>query len=228
MDCFLVGAGAILLSEGFYADKKDEEEMIMEVANYPPLIIVDAGHGGKDKGASSSSGVSEADINLVIAKYLKEELESKGMQVVLTREDAEDLASDDAPNKKREDLRNRHGIINDKQPELVVSIHLNNFIRDRSVSGVQVFYQKGSVTGENFANAIQAKVNSSGISSRSRTAKSGDFYILETIYPSVLIECGFLSNYDDESKLQTEEHQRCIARCVSEAIVECLEKGSLW
>ena len=200
--------------------KHTENAVVCDAYHAKMSIVLDAGHGGRDKGASSKSGTNERDINLAITLFLKEELEKAGHTVTLTRTDEWSLADPEAKNQKMSDLRARHKIIEDTKPDLVISIHLNKFPRDPSVDGLQCFYQKGGTAGEKFANAIQEHLNKSPLGF-DRVAKAGDYYILETPYPSVLIECGFLSNPDEEAKLKTPEYQRELAKHIAEAVNYC-------
>jgi len=198
--------------------EKPTEECDMKIRR----VVIDAGHGGRDGGVTSSNGLRESDVTLKISQHLKFELEVNGYEVTLTRNDDEGLYDEDVSNRKRDDMRKRHDIIEIVQPDLVVSIHLNNFIRDKSVHGLQCFYQKGREIGQNYANQIQQSLNKSGLFDRDRTAMSADYYILETEYPSVLIECGFLSNVEEERRLASDEYQRELAREIAEAIVDVL------
>ena len=170
-------------------------------------IVVDAGHGGIDRGASSKNGTFESDINLAIAGFLKEELRLRGAEVVMTRGNKEWLALD-----------NRRMIIERAKPDLVISIHLNNFPSDTSVRGLQCFYDKSSEVSQSYARAIQTEFNKN-IPDINRVAKAGDYYILNsTAFPSVLVECGFLSNAQEEKLLKTAEYQRILAYYIAASV----------
>ena len=181
-------------------------------------VVVDAGHGGKDRGASSPNGTYESDINLAIAKFLKAELEARGIGVTMTRETQDWLASPAASNKKKSDMDARRRIIERVRPDLVISIHLNIYPGDSSVRGLQTFYDKSGTTSKIYAEAIQNEFNRSPLATN-RLAKTGDYYILDsTEFPAVLVECGFLSNPDDERLLNTTEFQRIIAHFIASAV----------
>jgi len=181
-------------------------------------VVVDAGHGGKDRGASSRNGTYESDINLAIAQFLKSELETRGIGVTMTRETQDWLASPAARNKKKSDMDARRRIIERVRPDLVISIHLNTFPADSSVRGLQTFYDKSGTTSKLFAEAIQNEFNRSPLATN-RLAKTGDYYILDsTQFPAVLVECGFISNPDDEQLLNTTEYQRIIAHYIASAV----------
>ena len=181
-------------------------------------VVVDAGHGGRDGGAVSPSGTREADINLAISKALAFELESRGIGVTMTRTTQDSLASPFARNRKRDDMTRRNQIINNVQPDLIVSIHLNSFMGDRSVRGLQSFYAKESEVSRHFAIAIQHQFNNSTLITN-RRATSGDFYMLTaTSFPAVLVECGFLSNPQEERLLRQREYQHIVAAYIATAI----------
>ena len=190
-------------------------------------VVVDAGHGGKDRGASSRNGTYESDINLSIAKFLKAEFETRGIGVTMTRETADWLAQPGARNKKKSDMDARRRIIERVRPDLVISIHLNTFPADSSVRGLQTFYDKSGVTSKLYAEAIQNEFNQSPLATN-RLAKSGDYYILDsTQFPAVLVECGFISNQDDERLLNTTEYQRIIAHYIASAVATTQIKQSV-
>ena len=184
------------------------------------VVVVDAGHGGKDRGASGPSGAFESDINLAIALFLKRELQVRGVNVIMTRETVDWLASPLAPNKKRDDMNNRRMIIERARPDVVISIHLNTF-PDPSVRGLQSFYNPNNQMGRAFAQTIQSEFNNS--EHLNRTAKPGDFYILnKTAFPAVLVEAGFLSNPHEERILQTTAYQRILAYYIATATFNVL------
>lgn len=181
-------------------------------------VVIDAGHGGRDGGAMGRSGTKESDINLAISKFLAAELQNHGIGVTLTRETRDSLASPFAKNKKRDDMEKRRAIIEQVKPDLVVSIHLNSFPSHPAVRGLQTFFDKTGEQSKVYATAIQKQVNDSSLGI-DRRAAVGDYYILEcTPYPSVLVECGFLSNPSEEKLLKTEEYQRILARHIARAI----------
>jgi len=190
-------------------------------------VVIDAGHGGKDRGASSRNGVYESDINLAIARFLKAEFEIRGVGVTMTRENQDWLASPLAQNKKKSDMDKRRQIIERVRPDLVISIHLNTFPSDSSVHGLQTFYDKSGTTSKIYAEAIQSEFNRSPLDIN-RNARTGDYYMLDsTAYPSVLVECGFLSNPDDERLLGRLEYQRIIAHYIASAVVATQLKESI-
>lgn len=168
-------------------------------------IVIDAGHGGRDGGAVGATGVTESELNLKFSLKLKDICEDYGFKVVLTRKDMNGLYSIFAPNKKKSEMKKRQEIIESAEPDVVVSVHMNSF--SSSSSGAQCFYALGNEAGEMLASSVQQAL-SKEIVNTGTTAKVGDFYVLNcTAYPSVLVECGFLSNPEEERKLCDEEYQ---------------------
>lgn len=180
-------------------------------------IILDPGHGGKDDGARAGN-VKEQEINLKIAKKLETLLKNNGASVTLTRTGAYDLASANATNRKREDMKKRMEIINADQTDLFLSIHLNAY-PNTSVKGAQAFYEKDNEVSKVFADIIQK--NFKKLTGTNMTSKTGDYYILNNAKKiGSLVECGFLSNDEDRSKLVTDDYQQDIAESLCNSIVE--------
>lgn len=185
----------------------------MSVMGTQPLngvcIVVDAGHGGKDDGASNSK-VVEDEINLSIAIKLKNLLENAGAEVLMTRDGDYDLAQEGAASRKKSDMKKRVELMNQEKVDLFVSIHLNSY-PNTSVKGGQTFYQKENKAQEMFAKHMQEYLKKATHSKM--TSKTGDYYILnETKKTGTLIECGFLSNYEECRMLQEETYQQEIAQ----------------
>lgn len=180
-------------------------------------VVIDAGHGGIDGGVSGvNSGIKESQINLAIAKSLKNYLERSGYSVVMTRSNNDGLYDSSASNKKRSDMEKRRQIIERAKPDLVVSIH-QNYYPLSSVKGAQVFYSENSETGRAYATVMQNALN--GSLGCERAVKSGDYFVLNaTAYPALLIECGFLSNPEEERLLVKATYQKKIAYAIFGAI----------
>jgi len=209
-----VGAIAVSLAADFVVRPAG---MTSGVAEFN--VVIDAGHGGRDGGASSPSGVKESDINLAIAKYLASELDSRGVGVVMTRTNTASLANPLARNQKKSDMDARRKIIEKATPDLVISIHLNSLPSYPAVRGLQVFFDKTGDLSKIYAQAIQDNVNASNLYTY-RRASTGDYYILNcTAYPSVLVECGFLSNPSDVALLVNPEYQKMLAQLIAEGIL---------
>lgn len=181
-------------------------------------VVVDAGHGGIDGGVvGKKTGVKESDINLAIARLLKIELEELGFTVALTRKTQAGLYDTTAKGFKKRDMQKRKEIIQDIQPALVISVH-QNYYSSGAYRGGQVFYDGESAQGKAFAAAVQEKIN--GLYGREnakpRTEKTGDFFMLKCCEnPSILVECGFLSNAKDEALLISEGWQKRLAQAIA-------------
>ena len=188
------------------------------------VVIVDAGHGTPDEGAESSNGITEAQINLKIALKLQKLLEQNGCTVILTRHDENsiyDEGSDTIREKKVSDLKNRVKIGNESGADIFVSIHLNK-IEQTQYSGWQTFYKKGCEDSKNLATIIQKNLNASIETKNERTpAMLNTVYIMKNIQiPITIVECGFLSNPEEEKLLQTEEYQEKLAWGIYNGIIE--------
>ena len=181
-------------------------------------VVVDAGHGGVDGGVTGiATGAKESDINLAIARLLKVELEELGFEVELTRKTESGLYGTTAKGFKKRDMQKRKEIIQDIKPALVISLH-QNFFSSRAYRGGQVFYGEENVGGKAFAAAVQQKLNAlyKGENAKPRTEKTGDFFILKCCdSPSVLVECGFLSNALDEKLLVSDGWQKRLAQAIA-------------
>jgi len=190
-------------------------------------VVLDAGHGGVDGGVLGvNTGVKESELNLIIAKKVENYLVSAGIQVVLTRNSDAGLYGTAIGNLKRKDMKRRKEIIEKAKPDLVVSIHMNKFSTSTR-RGAQVFYKEGDELGETLAKSIQNEFNQMEQASRSCSALTGDYYILNcTNYPSVIAECGFLSNPEDEALLITEEYQDALSYTIYCGIVGYLSQMS--
>ena len=178
-------------------------------------VVVDAGHGGFDGGAvGSETGVIEAELNLDVAKRLANELTARGFYVIMTRSGEGALGET-----KREDMQARREIMRLPYVDLVVSVHMNKF-GDTSISGPMVFYMRGSDKGKQLADSVMSAL-CEGIKIPPRRSNPEELFVLrEPEAPSVLVECGFLSNPADEARLQTPEYRTLIARSIAEGLEE--------
>lgn len=178
-------------------------------------IVIDAGHGGADGGVTGiTTGTKESDINLALAKELSKYFKQAGYEVVLTRSDSGAVGGGIKYN-KRQDMQERKAIINAACPDLVLSIHCNSY-PVKSVKGAQVFY--ASNRGEPYAAAIQSYFNEL-LNTKPRSIAVGDYYMLNcSDYPSVLCECGFMSNPEEEQLLITSEYREKVAYTIFTAI----------
>lgn len=176
-----------------------------------PVIVLDAGHGGSDPGKVGVNDALEKDINLSIVKKLKYYLEKKNFTVILTRDMDIGLSVPGRPHTKSSDLQARKDIALEKKPTAFLSIHQNSF-PDESQRGAQVFYYSESNAGEELAKCIQKKLIEMDSTNHRQCKANSDYFLLrENPYPSVIIECGFLSNRIEADLLTTEEYQKQIA-----------------
>lgn len=186
-------------------------------------ILVDPGHGGYDGGARCmDSGVWEKELNLLTAQAIEKVLVSRGASVVMTRRKDEDLCSDDRPanvTKKRQDMERRVAIAVENSVDMVLSVHMNEY-RQRAESGPQVFYRAGCDAGRLLAGCMQQSLIDGLAPRRERAAMAGDYFILQLEMPSVLIECGFISNPEEEALLRTPAYRQRLAEAVADGVVE--------
>ena len=171
-------------------------------------IVIDAGHGGRDGGAiGKNTGITESELNLKYALTLKDLCIDFGIGVILTRADMNGLYDEGATNKKRSEMEKRKSIINNSGADLMISLHMNSFPLSSS-NGAYVFYAKGSDSGFELAKSVQSSL-CQGFDNARKYVSVGDYFVLNySNIPSVLVECGFLSNPQEEMLLQKEEYQK--------------------
>ncbi len=180
--------------------------------------MLDAGHGGRDGGSVGVNGTIEKEINLKYTLALKEKLVEAGYRVELTRKTDDGLYLESAKNKKMSDMNARMNIIKRANPNLVISIHMNSF-STQSPHGASTYYRKGDESGKIVSDLIQQSLNTY-VGAPSTTGKVGDYYILnESYYTAVLIECGFLSNPEEERLLNTDEYRMQFINAVYNGIL---------
>ena len=179
------------------------------------MVVLDAGHGGNDPGKVGVNGTLEKDVNLSVVYKLKEYLEAADVTVVLTREDGEGLYQSSDINKKRADMQARCEKIEDTRADLTVSIHQNSF-HDEAVRGAQVFYYTDSKEGQRLADCLQSALIAELGEETVRIPKANKEYylLLHTSCPIVIVECGFLSNWEEAAKLTDEGYQDRMAWAV--------------
>ena len=186
-------------------------------------VVIDAGHGGRDGGVKGVTGAEESGINLAISKSLRHFLREAGYKVVMTRENADGLYGNVTSGFKRADMTARKDIINEAEPDLIISVHQNSFPQ-KEYRGAQVFFAPNSEGGREMGDKMQSVLNGA-LPASDRVAKGGDFYILQcTQYPSLLVECGFLSNYEDEKLLMSSAYQEKVAYSITVGVRLILEK----
>ena len=193
------------------------------------IILIDPGHGGFDGGAKSKAGTIEKDINLQISLRLKENLEEQGYIVFLTRESDEDLGNSGKTirEKKREDLKKRRDIKAETKCDVFISIHQNMFPQSKCY-GAQFWYASNENSNK-LATCVLDAIKESVNDNNKRVAKPAAeaYLILRDKYEgaSILVECGFLSNPNEEAKLKTDEHQNLIVEGISKGIDRYFENN---
>lgn len=194
------------------------------------VVVIDAGHGGIDGGVTGRrTGIKESDLNLSLCFILKDKFEDAGFLVELTRKTEHGLSSDGGLWSKNGDMRKRREIIQTLSPDLVLSIHQNFLPSSSKVRGGQVFYKSGDDRNEKLALRVQEGINSvyakHGV--KNRVAKAEKYYMLEcTSAPSIIVECGFLSNPEDEYLLTTNLHKKQIASAIFSGVLAYFLAGS--
>ncbi|KAB3528896.1 N-acetylmuramoyl-L-alanine amidase CwlD [Alkaliphilus serpentinus] len=185
------------------------------------VVVIDPGHGGIDPGAVGGNGILEKNINLSIALYLREYLEKRGSVVIMTRDEDIGLYSQSGTirNKKNEDLRNRKTIVKNSKGDLFVSIHLNSFGQSRYY-GAQTFYPADNPPGKELAKIMQEElVNTLDKNNQRVPLSNSSIYLIKGLeIPTVLVECGFLSNPNEKLKLNNSEYQKKVAWAIYIAI----------
>lgn len=186
-------------------------------------ILIDPGHGGIDGGAISKRGTVEKDINLSISLKLKEKLINDGFNVVMTREEDKGLYTEKGSirNKKNEDLSERCKMKDTSNCDVFISIHLNSFPQSQ-YSGAQVWYANNEES-KKIAYILQKNLRNDLNNNNKRVEKSAmDGYkiLRNSKIPAIIVECGFLSNEEEENKLKTEQYQDKIADSLNNSVKE--------
>ena len=198
------------------------------------VVILDPGHGGFDGGAEDAAGVCEKDINLSIAQKTGKRMKASGMKVLMTRDTDTELgkaAGGGIRSRKTADLIARRERIDCSGADFCISIHLNSFREDPRVHGIQVFYPKGEESdplireSKRLAETLYEEM-ASGLEEEERrpVLEKGDVRLLKNAaIPTVLVECGFLSNAEESKRLQSEEYQARLAEDLCRGAARFLE-----
>lgn len=191
-------------------------------------IVIDAGHGGSDPGKIGVNDAKEKDINLELALKLKNLLEEEGFSIILTRDSDEGLYPEHTDNKKAADMQMRCQIITEANPVFTVSLHQNSY-PSPEIKGAQVFYYEQSEQGKKLAESIQKNLIEHADPQNTRSAKSNDSYYLlkKTPTPTVIVECGFLSNPTEADLLLDSDYQDKLTHAVFLGILEYLNTENL-
>lgn len=221
---------ALLLLLGAIAASKRLSEYVSEYASgkaeekKEDTVVIDAGHGSGDPGKIGVNNVLEKDLNLQISKKIQSCLEKEGIKVVMTRTDDTGLYDNSAGNRKAADMKKRVELINETKPVIAVSIHQNSY-HDGSIKGAQVFYYTHSKEGEAAAKLMQEELRTFDDSNKRQAKENSTYYMLKrTEVPTIIVECGFLSNPEEAEKLKTEEYQKQVVQAISSGIIKWLDK----
>lgn len=188
-------------------------------------VIVDAGHGDPDGGAVSKGGTIESELNLAVATKLEEELTERGYRVIMTRTGSEGIFEDSDASlraKKKDDMYRRLDIMNEQKADLFVSIHMNQF-SSAKYRGAEVLYSSNFAESALLAELIQTELRAINPSEQTRSAKEAEksiFLLKHAPLPAVLVECGFLSNPDEEKLLCDRDYQARLAAAICQGVLE--------
>jgi len=199
------------------------DQPVFSAGQNAPVIVIDPGHGGMDGGATGTV-LMEKDVNLAISQRLSLLLHLFGVENKLTRE--EDVSLDYDPgstirSNKNADLHARLRIAQQTENAVFISIHLNKFEQSQ-YKGAQTFYSVGNPGGKDLALLVQRLLRDDLDPSNNREAKAADsriFLMKNLTCPAVIVECGFLSNPEDQVALATEDYQKKIARAIAAGTV---------
>ena len=208
---------AIVFNTAFiYLTDRDYRNTAVYIKPVPQTIIIDAGHGGEDGGAVGINNVLEKDLNLEVSLLLADLFRSAGYNIIMTRTDDRMLYTEHIKGKlKSQDLKNRLVITEQNPDSIFISIHMNKFPK-ANVSGTQIYYSPNHLSSETLAKAVQSYIKEYVQPDNNREIKKSgsQIYLMKKITtPAILIECGFLSNYD-EAELLTDSTYRHILACV--------------
>ncbi len=195
-----------------------------QVKNEKMIIVLDPGHGGSDPGKIGVNDVEEKTVNLEIAGMVQKLLKKEKIEVVMTRKEDTMLTGRDGQSTKVGDMKARVALINETKPALAVSIHQNSYHQE-GVKGAQVFYYSHSEDGKKAAELMQKALLSLN-PDNNRKAKANDTYYLlkRTEPPTIIVECGFLSNWEEAELLKDKEYQESIAEAIVKGIKAYIEK----
>lgn len=217
--------GILLVAAAFFLAQNGAKLVQSSKAKSTTLcIVIDAGHGGIDPGKIGINNALEKDINLEIALKLEKKLEDAGIKIVMTRTDDTGLYSESSTNKKVEDMQERCKLIAESEPVFTVSIHQNSYVTE-DIKGAQVFYYGQSEVGKELAETLQESLISLVDPDNHRQAKANESYYLlkKTTSPTVIVECGFLSNSEEAALLVTSDYQDTLVDAICQGIFTYLE-----
>lgn len=216
----LISIYILLIVFGLFYNYQRETVSTFYMPVSKKVVVIDAGHGGFDPGKIGMGDIYEKDINLAIALKLQKYLEQNGATVIMTRTEEGALSGI-----KKEDMNRRKEIINSGKGDILISIHQNSY-PEESVRGAQVFYYNDESESSDLADYIQNEFKNISEYENKRSAKANsDYYILrETNLPSVIIECGFLTNMEELNLLNSDDYQEKVAWSIYKGIINYFNK----
>lgn len=227
----IVAVTALFSIIQFFVTSGTESQNVVSTQNCSVTLVIDAGHGGEDGGATGASGVLEKDINLMISKQLYSFLSLTDIDCITTRDDDVMLYKDGQSGKKKYyDVRNRVEIAKSYDNPVFISIHQNKFPIEK-YNGLQVYYSKHHKDSRLLALTVQDKTKEFLQPDNNRKIKQSgkSIYVLNNLScPAILVECGFLSNSQEEKMLCDEEYRKKLSFVLFSAMLEYLtESGNL-
>ena len=191
-----------------------------------PVIIIDAGHGGRDGGAAADDGTLEKDLNLAVAKELCDLFEGAGYDTVMTRTEDVALGDENSSHKKLGDLKARVELAKQYKNAIFISVHMNKFPVPK-YSGLCVYFAKKTEGSAALAEDVRMVVATHLQKENGRQIKGAgsEIYVLDNApCTAILVECGFLSNPSELALLKTEEYRKKVAACVFTATANYMSK----
>lgn len=191
-----------------------------------PVIIIDAGHGGRDGGAAADDGTLEKDLNLAVAKELRDLFEGAGYDTVMTRTEDVALGDENSSHKKLGDLKARVELAKQYKNAIFISVHMNKFPVPK-YSGLCVYFAKKTEGSAALAEDVRMAVATYLQKENGRQIKGAgsEIYVLDNApCTAILVECGFLSNPSELALLKTEEYRKKVAACVFTATANYMSK----
>lgn len=204
-----------------------QSRQVAAMQEQPPVIVIDAGHGGEDGGAVAQGGIKESHLNLAIAQRVDDFLVFCGFETKMIRDSdisVHDESARSISQKKVSDLHNRVRTVNETPGALLLSIHQNKFPESRYF-GAQVFYA-GTNGSKELAQRLQQTLIAVADPANHRQAKAADtvFLMNKIQCTGVLVECGFLSNADEKAKLQDPTYQKKLTLAMATGLTGWLDE----
>lgn len=219
--CIILGAALLFIYLGDHTVMTIAEN-INEAASQ--TIVIDPGHGGIDGGAISCTGIPESRFNLEISMRLRDLFRLLGYKTRMIRESDISIYKEGntIASRKMSDLKERVRIVNETENALLLSIHQNTFPESR-FSGPQIFYtnrEESKIFAQELQNSLTDHLKPEN---RRQAKKCSNVYLMENIQcTGILIECGFLSNPEEEAKLKTDVYQKKLSAVIACTVIEYL------